>query len=229
VDQLLVALDVDTSERAQELADSLRDLAGGFKIGSRLFTSEGPALVRSLVDRGDRVFLDLKYHDIPTVVHSAFRAASALGVWMATVHTAGGFTMMQAAKEGAAAGGGHTLVVGVTVLTSFDQTTLKTIGVGLPIADQVDALATLAVKAGADGVVASPLELLRLRKRWGSGFMIVTPGIRNRVNSDDQTRTLSARDAVRAGANYLVVGRPIIAARDPRVAAEQICEEMASA
>ena len=168
MDQLLVALDVDTSERAQELADSLRDLAGGFKIGSRLFTSEGPALVRSLVDRGDRVFLDLKYHDIPTVVHSAFRAASALGVWMATVHTAGGFTMMQAAKEGAAAGGGHTLVVGVTVLTSFDQTTLKTIGVGLPIADQVDeALLRARAQGFAVQQAGRGFEIARAQRREG--------------------------------------------------------------
>ncbi len=229
MDQLLVALDVDTSARAQELADSLRDLVGGFKIGSRLFTGEGPALVRTLVERGDRVFLDLKYHDIPTVVGSALRAASALGAWMATVHAAGGITMMQAAKEGAEAGGGHTRVVGVTVLTSFDQATLDEVGVGRPVANQVDALAALAAEAGVDGVVASPLELSRLRAQRGADFTIVTPGIRNHVSGDDQSRTLSAQEAIRAGASYLVVGRPIIAARDPRVAAEQICEQIASA
>ena len=137
--------------------------------------------------------------------------------------------MMQAAKEGAEAGGGHTRVVGVTVLTSFDQATLDEVGVGRPVANQVDALAALAAEAGVDGVVASPLELSRLRAQRGADFTIVTPGIRNHVSGDDQSRTLSAQEAIRAGASYLVVGRPIIAARDPRVAAEQICEQIASA
>mgnify|MGYP001174531483 FL=1 len=224
MDKLLIALDVDTGRNALDLADSLRDLAGGFKVGSRLFTNEGPSLVRALVERGDRVFLDLKYHDIPSVVGSALRAASDLGVWMATVHTAGGLAMMRAAKE--AVGDKRTLVVGVTVLTSFNQTTLETIGVPRSLEDQVDAMAELAAEAEIDGVVASPLELPRLRKQRGPGFVIVAPGIRKHTQNDDQTRTLSAQAAIQAGASYLVVGRPIIEANDPRKAAEVLCEEM---
>ena len=224
MDKLLIALDVDTGRNALDLADSLRDLAGGFKIGSRLFTNEGPTLVRTLVERGDRVFLDLKYHDIPSVVGSALRAASTLGVWMATIHTAGGVAMMRAAKD--SAGDNGTLVVGVTVLTSFSQSTLNTIGVPRLLEDQVDAMAKLASEADIDGVVASPLELPRLRKQRGSDFLIVTPGIRKHTQNDDQTRTLSAQEAIEAGASYLVVGRPIIEAKDPRKAAEIICEEM---
>ena len=226
MDKLLIALDVDTGRNALDLADSLRDLAGGFKIGSRLFTNEGPTLVRTLVERGDRVFLDLKYHDIPSVVGSALRAASTLGVWMATIHTAGGVAMMRAAKD--SAGNNGTLVVGVTVLTSFSQTTLESIGIPRLLEDQVDAMAKLAAAAGIDGVVASPLELPRLRKQRGSDFLIVTPGIRKHTQNDDQTRTLSAQEAIQAGASYLVVGRPIIEAKDPRKAAEIICEEMNS-
>lgn len=228
MDQLLVALDVDTSRQAQEMADTLRDLAGGFKIGSRLFTSEGPSLVRTLVERGDRVFLDLKYHDIPSVVSSTLRAASALGVWMTTVHTSGGLSMMSAAKEGAQAGNGQTMVVGVTVLTSLDQVAIEGLGVSRSVGEQVDILSALAADAGIDGVVASPLELPRLREQHGPNFTIVTPGIRNHALGDDQTRTLNAREAVLAGASYLVVGRPIIAADDPRIAAEKICEQMKS-
>ena len=226
MDKLLIALDVDTGRNALDLADSLRDLAGGFKIGSRLFTNEGPTLVRTLVERGDRVFLDLKYHDIPSVVGSALRAASTLGVWMATIHTAGGVAMMRAAKD--SAGDNGTLVVGVTVLTSFSQTTLESIGIPRLLEDQVDASAKLAAAEGIDGVVASPLELPRLRKQRGSDFLIVTPGIRKHTQNDDQTRTLSAQEAIQAGASYLVVGRPIIEAKDPRKAAEIICEEMNS-
>ena len=146
---------------------------------------------------------------------------------MATIHTTGGLAMMRAAKE--AAGDKGTLVVGVTVLTSFSQTTLTTSGVPRQIEDQVDAMAELAAEAGIDGVVASPLELPRLRKQQKPDFLIVTPGIRKHSQNDDQTRTLSAQKAIQAGASYLVVGRPIIEANDPRKAAEVLCEEMANA
>ena len=228
MDQLLVALDVDTAQEAKKMACTLRDLVGGYKIGSRLFTSEGPSLVRALVERGDRVFLDLKYHDIPSVARSALHSASSLGVWMATVHTSGGTAMMSAAKEGAHSGQGKTKVVGVTVLTSFDEDGLREIGISRSIATQVDLMAKRASEAGLDGIVASPLELARLRSQHGPEFTIVTPGIRNLPAGDDQTRTLNAREAIEAGASYIVVGRPIIADADPRVAAENICEQMAS-
>lgn len=230
MDQLLVALDVDTTARALELSDELRGIAGGFKIGSRLFTAEGPNIVRRMTDRGDRVFLDLKYHDIPSVVADAVRAASDLGVWMVTVHAAGGADMLVAAKKAAVESSTGLQVVAVTVLTSFNELRLQRVGVTTGISQQVDKLADLAKDAGVDGVVASPLEITQIRTRCGPTFVIVTPGIRNRQKdtpADDQARTVSAAEALSAGANYLVVGRPIIAAADPRAAAIDICAKVA--
>jgi orotidine-5'-phosphate decarboxylase len=260
VDQLLIALDVESAAKAFALADSLRGVAGGFKIGSRLFTSEGPSIVRALVDKGDRVFLDLKFHDIPNTVAQAVAAATSLGVWMVNVHASGGTRMMQAARDAAretAARTGATppLVIAVTVLTSMTGETLAEIGCasaeasdnpgsgirpstssGRPelvegrnagsVIDQVIRLAQLAEAAGLDGVVASPLETATIRERCGRYFAIVTPGIRGGMaGQDDQARTMNAGDAIGAGATYIVVGRPIIAAADPRAAAEAIVEE----
>ena len=232
MDQLLVALDVDTRERALKLADLLRGTAGGFKIGSRLFTSEGPSLVSALVDRGDRVFLDLKYHDIPTVVAAAVRAATRLGTWMLTVHAAGGLAMLEAAAGAARQTDRRPLVVGVTVLTNLDEAELTRIGVGRALADQVEALADLATDAGLDGVVASPCEVARLRERLGPAPTIVTPGIRDSAGAgqshgDDQVRTLGAAEAVSEGASYIVVGRPIIASPDPLASARTIARQLA--
>jgi orotidine-5'-phosphate decarboxylase len=234
VDQLLVALDVDTGRRALELADTLADLAGGFKVGSRLFTLEGPPLVRALIDRGARVFLDLKFHDIPNVVGQAVDSAVQTGAWMMTVHAAGGIAMMQAAaragREAAERlGRPGPMVVGVTVLTSMDEPALHQTGVARPLVDQVVALAGLAGAAGLHGVVASPHEIGPIRAACGPDFTIVTPGIRGAaagVAKDDQIRTMGPADAVRAGASYIVIGRPIIAARDPRAAAAAIVEEL---
>ena len=233
MDQLLIALDVDSADEAIELSDQLRDLAGGFKIGSRLFTAEGPKIVRELVGRGDRVFLDLKYHDIPTTVAKAVRAAADLGVWMLTVHASGGLDMLRAAKEAAEAPGlssSAPSIVAVTVLTSLDGKALKQLGVSRSLKEQVEALAELALESKIDGVVASPLEIEGIRARCGPTFTIVTPGIRTPSpqagKSDDQTRTLSAAGAVRAGASYLVIGRPIYAAPDPRAAAQKICRTL---
>ncbi len=227
MNQLLVALDVDTRERALELADQLRGVAGGFKIGSRLFTSEGPSLVTALAARGDRVFLDLKFHDIPTVVGDAVRAASRLGAWMVTVHGAGGRAMLEAAAEAAQQSERPPLVVAVTVLTSFDAAELARIGVSRGLPEQVEALAELATTSGLDGVVASPREVARLRARLGADPTIVTPGIRGEpgggtTSGDDQVRTLSAAEALAAGSSYLVVGRPIIASPDPLEAARAL-------
>lgn len=233
MDQLLIALDVDSRARALALADELGQAAGAFKIGSRLFTSEGPEVVRARAERGSRVFLDLKYHDIPSVVAGAVRAATELGVWMLTVHASGGRDMLKAAAETAREAANGPIVVVVTVLTSLDEAGLERIGVRRAVEDQVDRLAALAQDAGVDGVVASPLEIERIRARYGPDFAIVTPGIRGRhaegAGEDDQARTSSAGDAVRAGADYIVVGRPIIGAASPRAAAEAICLEIAAA
>jgi orotidine-5'-phosphate decarboxylase len=229
-DRVLVALDVDSKARALALADALRGSVGGFKIGSRLFTAEGPAIVRQLTDRGDRVFLDLKYHDIPNTVATAVAAATDLGVWMVNVHTGGGTAMMRAAHEAAqeAAAKRHTpapLVIGVTVLTSMNEATLRETGVVIDLLDQVLRLAELAKEAGLDGVVASSRETSAIRVRCGRNFTIVTPGIRGGTaadSKDDQERTMTPAEAIAAGASYLVVGRPVIAAADPVAAARAI-------
>jgi orotidine-5'-phosphate decarboxylase len=233
-DRLLVALDVATADSALALARELRDVTGGFKIGSRLFTSEGPSLVRRLVDEGARVFLDLKFHDIPNTVAQAVEAAVETGAWMIDVHAGGGAAMMQAAaRAGADAasrrGRDTPLLIAVTVLTSMDQAALRETGVERPLPQQVLTLAGMAQAAGLQGVVASPQETAAIRNACGTDFTIVTPGIRGAAagaEKDDQLRTMGPADAVRAGASYLVVGRPIIAAARPKAAAEAIVEEL---
>jgi orotidine-5'-phosphate decarboxylase len=231
MDQLLVALDVDTAAEARALADRLRGAVGGFKIGSRLFTSEGPPLVEELASRGDRVFLDLKFHDIPTTVAGAVTAATRLGVWMVNVHASGGSAMMRAARAAADEEAARwsrpvPLVIAVTMLTSLDQQALAEIGLDQSMTAHVERLAALAEASGLDGVVASPQEIDVIRRRVGRRFAVVTPGIRGAGDPrGDQSRTMSAAEALAAGASYLVVGRPIIAAADPRAAAERIAAE----
>ena len=231
MDHLIVALDVDTEEEARTLANRLRGRVGAFKIGSRLFTRHGPRLVEELVARGDRVFLDLKFHDIPNTVAGAVAAATRLGVWMVNVHAAGGSDMMRAAREAADEEAARAsvqppLVIAVTVLTSLDERMLAAIGVSEPVASHVQRLALLAQTAALDGVVASPLELELLRQHCDPRFTIVTPGIRSGSDAKaDQQRTATAAGAIAAGATYIVVGRPIIRATDPRAAADQIAAE----
>jgi orotidine-5'-phosphate decarboxylase len=226
---ILVALDVESSARAITLADQLRGAVGGFKIGKQLFTAEGPAMVRELTKRGDRVFLDLKFHDIPNTVAGAVQSAVATGVWMVNVHASGGSAMMKAAAEAARKtaemlGQRRPLVIAVTVLTSMDNEGLAEIGVARPMLDQVVHLAQLAQASGLDGVVASPQEVRAIRSVCGSDFQIVTPGIRpaDQQGKDDQARTLTPAQAIAAGSSYLVIGRPITAAPNPREAADAI-------
>ena len=234
MDQFLVALDVDTVAEARALANTLRGAVGGFKIGSRLFTSEGPPFVEELAGHGDRVFLDLKFHDIPTTVAGAVAAATRLGVWMLNVHAAGGAAMMRAARtaahdEAARRSQPLPLVIAVTMLTSLDDQALAEIGMHDAMATQVGRLAALAEAAGLDGVVASPREIDIIRRRVGRNFAIVTPGIRGAADrKGDQSRTMTASEALAAGASYVVIGRPIISAPDPRAAAERLAEECRS-
>jgi orotidine-5'-phosphate decarboxylase len=235
VEQLIVALDVDTTAEARRLADRLRGVVGAYKIGSRLFTSEGPALVEELAARGDRVFLDLKFHDIPHTVAGAVTAATRHGVWMVNVHAGGGLAMMRAARQAADEEAARRsrpapIVIAVTVLTSLSAAMLPEIGLAADVPSQVVRLARLTEAAGLDGVVASPKEITLIRRECGKKFAIVTPGIRGAGDAkDDQSRTMSAPEALAAGASFLVVGRPIIGAADPRGAAERIASECRAA
>ena len=237
MDQLLIALDVPTGGEALQLADTLRGAVGGFKIGNRLFTAEGPVIVRTLAAKGDRVFLDLKFHDIPNTVAQAVAAATSLGAWMINVHAGGGLAMMEAAadsarKTAAAEGRPRPLLIGVTVLTSMNAATLEQVGVTSAVLDQVGRLARLAQRAGLDGVVASPQETGLIRRLCGREFAVVTPGIRGgaaAAGKDDQERTLTAAQAIKEGSSYLVVGRPVIGAPDPREAAARIAAEIREA
>lgn len=229
---IIVALDLSAASDAQELARAVAEVVGGFKIGSELFTHAGPEIVRSVGQFQLPIFLDLKFHDIPNTVAKAVSAAAQLGVQMMTVHCSGGLGMLQAAED-AAHNTAHRLgipvplVLGVTVLTSFDTHGLREIGCSSEVPSQVERLADLAVRAGLRGLVCSPWELARLRKRVPGAVQLVTPGIRAATDpAGDQKRTLSAPEAIAAGANWLVIGRPIYAASDPRTAAENILESL---
>jgi orotidine-5'-phosphate decarboxylase len=224
-ERLIVALDLPGRAEALALVDRLSGRAGMFKVGSRLFTAAGPELVRELVARGEKVFLDLKYHDIPDVVAAAVGEAARLGVSLLDVHALGGAAMIEAAAGALPALG--TRLLAVTILTSHEQPDLDQVGIGGPLAESVRRLALLAKASGADGVVASPREASLLRKACGPGFLIVTPGIRPAgARAGDQARAATPAAAREAGADYLVVGRPITEAPDPEAALEAIVREM---
>jgi orotidine-5'-phosphate decarboxylase len=221
---LIVALDVPTQTEALELVRELSPEVGFFKIGLQLYIAGGPEIVRGVLATGAKVFLDLKLHDIPNTVGRAVESAASLGAEMQTIHLSGGRAMIEAAVHAAAP---EMLLLGVTVLTSVDQAALHETGVDSPMEKQVLRLAQLGVDSGIGGVVASPLEIAPLRHAHGSKLRIVTPGIRPRdAATDDQRRTMTPAQALGAGADFLVIGRPITAAPDPRAALAQIVADV---
>ena len=236
---LIVALDFDSLKTALSFAKQVADLVGMFKIGSQLFTSAGPEAVRQVSQLGTDIFLDLKFHDIPNTVAGAVLAAAALpGVQLVNVHALGGTQMMQAATQAVSAGvpmgADRTRLLAVTILTSMDQKSMRDVGIGGPAQSRVVKLAKLAQAAGVDGVVASVQEAKAIRKACGREFLIVTPGVRPKdanaeSKKDDQARTATPFEAIKAGSDYIVVGRPILTAADPRAAAQQIVDEIAAA
>lgn len=226
--QIIVALDYASARDALGMVDRLSPELCAVKVGKELFTAEGPALVRELVKRRFPVFLDLKFHDIPTTVAKAVAVAADLGVWMVNVHASGGRAMMMAAHRALAPyGKDKPLLIAVTVLTSLAEPELHEVGVMRALPEQVSSLAALAHECGLDGVVCSAQEAQRLRHEHGSTFALVTPGIRLAgAAQDDQTRIVTPRDAIRLGANYLVIGRPVTQAADPVQTLRTILEEI---
>lgn len=230
---IVVALDVDSAKEALSLVDRLRGLVGMFKIGKQLFTAAGPDLVRKIVTSGEQVFLDLKYHDIPNTVTMAGIEATRLGVRIFNIHAMGGTKMMKELVAGVNQAAEREkmprpLILGVTVLTSHTQESLKEIGINRSIEEQVVHLAKLCAECGINGVVASPLEILPIRQAINDpDFVILTPGVRPAgAAANDQSRTMTPAGAIRAGANYLVIGRPITQAANPADAAKNILEEI---
>ena len=235
-EKLIVALDVETADRALALFEELRDVVGMFKIGSQLFTAAGPDIVREIVARGGRVFLDLKFHDIPNTVAAAGVEATRLGVSIFNIHASGGVEMMKRTADAVSETAvresiERPKVIAVTLLTSMDDKALQQIGIGASAKTFVTNMARAASDSGLDGVVASPQEIKLIRETVAqTNFLIVTPGIRAAADAaDDQRRTMTATEAVRAGADYLVVGRPITAAVDRVEAARRIVADMTAA
>jgi orotidine-5'-phosphate decarboxylase len=225
-DKIIVALDVPAKSDALKLVEQLRDQISFFKIGLQLYTAEGPAIVREILGTGAKVFLDLKLHDIPNTVARAVESAVGLGAQMLTIHLSGGSEMVRAA---AIASGHDMTLLGVTMLTSLNQHSLSELGISDKIDNQVARLARLGVAAGVNGVVASPYETRALRELFGNKIIIVTPGVRpSWSEAGDQRRVMTPREASDAGADYLVIGRPILAAKNPSDAAARILEELSA-
>ncbi|HXG68823.1 MAG TPA: orotidine-5'-phosphate decarboxylase [Blastocatellia bacterium] len=227
-DRLVVALDVSDRASALRLVEQLSGMAGLFKIGKQLFTAEGPTLAREIIAGGERVFLDLKFHDIPNTVAGAADACARLGISIFNVHALGGAEMMRAAARAVADAASRPAVLGVTVLTSMSAANLAEVGIASDVNTEVLRLATLARAAGLDGVVASPNEIRLIRERVAAEqFIILTPGIRPAWSeSGDQKRVATPASAIRDGADFIVIGRPITANAEPRAAAERILEEI---
>jgi len=224
---VIVPLDFADAEAALALAARLDPALCRVKVGKELYVAAGPAVVRTLQERGFEVFLDLKFHDIPNTTAAACRAAADLGVWMLNVHASGGRKMMEAAREAVDKSVHKPLLIGVTVLTSMDETGLREIGVERSPREQVLHLAGLVQQSGLDGVVCSAQEAADLRTRFGAGFTLVTPGIRpTGADAGDQSRIMTPGNAIRAGSDYLVIGRPVTQASDPLSALQQINHEV---
>lgn len=225
--RVIVALDFTTSDEALALVRHLDPGHCRVKVGKELFTSSGPGLVETLVEQGFDVFLDMKFHDIPNTVAGACRAAAKLGVWMLNIHVSGGRNMLETARESVDNSAHHPLLIGVTVLTSLTSDDLCEIGVSENATDHVDRLARLAQSSGLDGVVCSPREVAMLRQQHADGFVLVTPGIRPAgAAHDDQRRIMTPSQAIHAGSDFLVIGRPITKALDPMRALEDIEREI---
>ena len=228
--KIFVALDVETKEKALEIVSDLKGLGACFKIGKQLFTSTGPELVREIVGMGEDVFLDLKYHDIPNTVAKAGVAAAELGVKIFNVHASGGRKMMEAVRSEMDKLQNPPLVLAVTILTSLGEDDIREVGFDRTIPEQIAKLAKLAKDSGMDGVVASPLEIELIRETCGKDFKILTPGIRPAFAAvNDQKRIATPAEALRKGADYLVIGRPITAAENRREAFLKILEECKNA
>ena len=231
-DRIIFALDVEHFSEAQQWVNLLKDQIGVFKVGKQLFTHAGPKVIDMIRKRNQNIFLDLKFHDIPTTVAKAGVEATKLNVSIFDLHALGGFEMMKKTVEASKTtakelGIPKPLILAITILTSMDEDSLKEVGIRGPILDEVGQLALLAMKAGVDGVVASPQEIGVIRKQCGKDFLIVTPGIRLPSDKkDDQKRTLSPKEAISAGADYLVIGRPIKEAKDPLEAVQRIVEDI---
>jgi orotidine-5'-phosphate decarboxylase len=227
--RLIVALDVSSSAAARKIVAAVGDSAHAYKVGMQLYMAEEPAIVRELVGSGHKVFLDLKYHDIPNTVAAAVREAAQLGVSMLTVHACGGGKMLRAAAEAAQRANPNLLVLAVTVLTSLDDADLNMLGIRGGTLDQVLRLTALALSNGCQGVVASAQEASALRQEFGRDFTIVTPGVRPAGSgADDQARVVTPAEAIAAGASYIVVGRPITEATDPAAEARAILGQIAA-
>jgi orotidine-5'-phosphate decarboxylase len=228
-EKIIIALDVSTRKEALTLVESLHPLTGMFKVGMQLYTAEGPSFVRDIIAAGGKVFLDLKFHDIPNTVRKAALEAAKLGVSMMTIHTAGGHAMMQAVSDELREklGEKKPIVVGVTVLTSMDDGALRETGISSAMEEQVQRLAKLAEASSLDGVVCSPREIQMIRNAVGSNFKIVTPGVRMPGQAaDDQQRTATPREAIVSGADYIVVGRAVTSASHPRAALESLLQSL---
>jgi orotidine-5'-phosphate decarboxylase len=225
--KIVIALDYAQPQEAINFITQLDPSLCRLKVGKELFTAGGPQLVEALIKQGFDVFLDLKFHDIPTTVSKACEAASRLGVWMLNVHASGGQAMMEAAREGVSRSGQHPILIAVTVLTSMNQTTLNQLGVAGTVEDHVLRLAKLTKASGLDGVVCSAQEARLLRDNFGQDFCLVTPGIRPADASlDDQSRVVTPRQALELGSSYLVIGRPITQSNSPLATLQEIHQEI---